>query len=139
MSEHGSIWLRGARRECFGLTPGHRDGTALLQGWYSLLSEKRTWRNDFLKQVCRIFDYDFSRSTAQNDPGLALYICDNLTSLEYKLQEEPMTVISALVSCVSGATNLVMVLEASDVDGEAEDEIKGKKINGAEVSHEWSG
>ena len=116
------------------LTAGHRDGTALLQGWYSLLSEKRAWRNDFLKQICRIFDYDISRSNTLIDVGLVLYICDNLMSLEYRLQEEVMTVVSALISCVSGATDLVMVLESSEVDGEAADEIKGKQVNAAKVS-----
>jgi cohesin loading factor subunit SCC2 len=116
-----------------GLTVGHRDGTALLQGWYSLLSEKRAWRNDFLKQICRIFDYDISRSPTPVDVGLALYICDNVTSLEYKLQEEVMTVVSALVGCVSGATDLVMVLESSEVDGDADDEIKGKHVEAAKV------
>lgn len=117
-----------------GLIPGHRDGTALLQGWYSLLSEKRAWRNDFLKQICRIFDYDISRATASIDVGLTLYICDNLTSLEYKMQEEIMTVVSALVSCVGGATDLVMVLESAEVDGEPGDEIQGKQVNAAKVS-----
>lgn len=40
---------------------GHRHGQALLQDWYSLISEKRTWRIDLLKSFCRAFDYDVSK------------------------------------------------------------------------------
>lgn len=41
---------------------GHRDGVALLSGWYNLLGEKRAWKMDFLKALCRVFDYDSSRT-----------------------------------------------------------------------------
>lgn len=37
---------------------GHRRGVPLLAGWYSLLSEKRAWRMDFLKAITRAFEFD---------------------------------------------------------------------------------
>lgn len=40
---------------------GHRQGQALLQGWYGLISEKRTWRLDFLRSFIRAFEYDLSK------------------------------------------------------------------------------
>jgi cohesin loading factor subunit SCC2 len=40
---------------------GHRHGEALLQGWYTLISEKRAWRNDLLRSFVRAFDYDVSK------------------------------------------------------------------------------
>ena len=40
---------------------GYRHGEALLQGWYSLISEKRAWRTDLLRSFIRAFDYDVSK------------------------------------------------------------------------------
>lgn len=37
---------------------GHRNGVALLSKWYGMLHEKRSWRHDFLKALCRAFDGD---------------------------------------------------------------------------------
>ena len=104
-----------------------------MSGWYSLIGEKRAWRHDFLKQLCRVFDYDFAGSVVP-DVGLVLYICDNLATLEYKLQEEVMTVVSLLSMTVAQATGLVMVLESGTIQGEARESIKGKQIPTAEVS-----
>lgn len=112
---------------------GHRDGLALLSGWYSLIGEKRAWRHDFLKQLCRVFDYDLT-GTAVPDVGLVLYICDNLATLEYKLQEEAMTVVSLLSGVVAQATGLVMVLENGTVEGSGSESVSGKRIPTAEVS-----
>ena len=108
---------------------------ALLSGWYSLIGEKRAWRHDFLKQLCRVFDYDLAGS-AVPDVGLVLYICDNLATLEYKLQEEAMTVVSLLSGVVAQATGLVMVLENGTVEGEGSESVSGKRIPTAEVSPE---
>lgn len=98
-----------------------------------MVSEKRNWKHDFLKQLCRVFDYDLSSHTVP-DVGSALYICDNLSSLEYKLQEEVMTVVGLLSSTVSQCTNLLMVLDNGTVDGESSDEVKGKELRAPEVS-----
>lgn len=40
---------------------GHRQGQALLQGWYALISEKRAWRLEFLRSFIRAFEYDLSK------------------------------------------------------------------------------
>jgi cohesin loading factor subunit SCC2 len=37
---------------------GHRDGLALLSRWYGLLGEKRAWKHEFLRALCRTFDHD---------------------------------------------------------------------------------
>ncbi|KAK1920549.1 sister chromatid cohesion C-terminus-domain-containing protein, partial [Papiliotrema laurentii] len=116
---------------------GHRDGLALLSGWYSLIGEKRAWRHDFLKQLCRVFDYDLT-GTAVPDVGLVLYICDNLATLEYKLQEEAMTVVSLLSGVVAQATGLVMVLENGTVEGSGSESVSGKRIPTAEAGETYS-
>lgn len=41
---------------------GHRHGAALLQGWYTLISEKKTWKLEFLRSFVRAFDYDLGKS-----------------------------------------------------------------------------
>lgn len=48
---------------------GHRNGEALLQGWYGLIVEKRIWKIDLLKSFVRAFDYDVSK----NDPVSHIY------------------------------------------------------------------
>lgn len=50
---------------------GHRQGQALLQGWYGLISEKRVWRLDFLRSFVRAFDYDLAKKevvSPRSDP-----------------------------------------------------------------------
>ena len=127
---------------------GHREGVALLGGWYGLVSEKKAWKHDFLKQICRVFDYDLSGKAAvsvngsscrescslQPDVGLVLYVCDNLATLEYKLQEEVMTVVHLLSGVVSQATGLVMILESFTLGGSDDDDIHGMEVPTAEVS-----
>jgi cohesin loading factor subunit SCC2 len=107
---------------------GHRDGYALLAGWYSLVGEKRAWKHDFLRQLCRVFDCDYTSTTSVPDVGLALYICDNLATLEYKLQEEVMTVVGILSEVISQSTGLIGVLENGVIEGEASDEVGDKSI-----------
>nr|XP_019013987.1 uncharacterized protein I206_00064 [Kwoniella pini CBS 10737]OCF52768.1 hypothetical protein I206_00064 [Kwoniella pini CBS 10737] len=92
---------------------GHRNGTALLQNWYTLLSEKRVWRHDFLKALCRAFDSD---NTNDLDPGFVLYLAENLSTLEYKLQEEPMTIVVCLQKVISTATNLISIMEKINLE-----------------------
>lgn len=67
------------------------------------------------------------------DVGLALYICDNLATLEYKLQEEVMTVVGLMSSAVGQCTNLLMVLEGGTINGEGSEMIEGKEIAGSQV------
>lgn len=40
---------------------GHRHGEALLQGWYTLICEKKAWRIDLLRSFIRAFDFDVSK------------------------------------------------------------------------------
>ena len=42
------------------LMKGHRNGSALLAGWYDLISEKRALRNEFLRALARAFSLDLS-------------------------------------------------------------------------------
>jgi cohesin loading factor subunit SCC2 len=63
-----------------------------------------------------------------------LFIADNLATLEYKLQEEVMTVIQALGSVVSTCTPLVSVLEKARVEGAPTDSIEGKRVIMDDVS-----
>lgn len=63
-----------------------------------------------------------------------LFIADNLATLEYKLQEEVMTVIQALGSVVSTCTPLVSVLEKAQVEGSPTDSIEGKRVILGDVS-----
>jgi cohesin loading factor subunit SCC2 len=39
---------------------GHRNGVALLQGWYSMVCEKKAWKIEFLRSMVKAFDYDIS-------------------------------------------------------------------------------
>ncbi|WWC57550.1 uncharacterized protein I303_100082 [Kwoniella dejecticola CBS 10117] len=118
---------------------GHRDGIALLQSWYTLLSEKRVWRHDFLKALCRAFDSD---SMGDMDPGFALYLAENLSTLEFKLQEEPMTIIVCLQKVISTATNLMSVMEKINLGDLSTDEpITGKSVDlgSTTVDHDRNG
>ncbi|OCF60187.1 hypothetical protein L486_02867 [Kwoniella mangroviensis CBS 10435] len=87
---------------------GHRNGVALLQNWYNLLSEKRVWKIDFLKALSRGFDRDL---IGDLDANFVLYLAENLATFEYKLQEEPMTIIVSLQKIISTCTNLISTME----------------------------
>ncbi|WVR03096.1 hypothetical protein IAU60_000086 [Kwoniella sp. DSM 27419] len=104
---------------------GHRNGDALLSSWYTLLSEKRVWRHDFLKALCRTFDSDASDA----EPGFVLYLAENLATLDYKLQEEPMTVVWCLSKIISTCTPLVAMLEDGQIQGNEGDPIQGKLVS----------
>jgi len=53
---------------------GYRHGEALLQGWYSLIVEKRSWRIDLLRSFIRAFDHDVSK---KNTVSLVQFILQN--------------------------------------------------------------
>ena len=42
---------------------GHREGTALLAGWFGMLGEKRQTRLDFIKAIGKVFDYDAAKAS----------------------------------------------------------------------------
>lgn len=118
------------QRDLSSEVSGHRHGEALLTGWYSLLSEKKAWRSEFLKALSRVFDYDLS-SKQSIDVGFVLYIAENLATLDYKLQDEVMTVIQYLNATVSEATVLAEVCEKYTVEGANNDTLKGKTATAA--------
>lgn len=122
---------------------GHRHGQALLQGWYTLISEKRAWRIDLLKSFCRAFDYDVSKKTTvspgnleitlcvpddQVNIGLVLYLSDNLATFEYKLQDEPMSVVHFLGTVIASCIHLASMLESGSIEGDPGDLVEGKKL-----------
>ena len=107
---------------------GQRHGRALLSAWYGMLGEKRAWKTDFLRQICRAFDYDLSpKAKDKIEDGFALYVAENLAGFEYKLQEEVMTAVHLLSAVISGSAHLVTVLESCEMAGEPSEPV-AKKI-----------
>ncbi len=64
-----------------------------------------------------------------------LYLADNLSTLDYKLQEEPMTVIQQLSSVVSTCTQLASILETASVEGHSTNPLDDAAITLDEVSN----
>jgi cohesin loading factor subunit SCC2 len=62
----------------------------------------------------------------QIDIGVALYVADNLATMEYRLQEEIMLVVQLLCAAISGCAILVGLSETARVEGKEEDVIVGK-------------
>ena len=62
-----------------------------------------------------------------------LYLCDNLATLEYKLQEEIMTVVHLLSAVLSNATNLISLLEGAVLEA-GKEEIGGTMLPSRAVS-----
>ncbi|WVQ82810.1 hypothetical protein IAT38_004942 [Cryptococcus sp. DSM 104549] len=113
--------------------PGQRGGLALLSSWYGLLSEKRAWRHDFLKALCRAFDQDLD---SQVDVGFVLYLAENLATFDYKLQEEPMTVVQALSRVVSTCSHLASLMEEATLAGEPQEQLNGRTVDLSKTSGE---
>ncbi|KAG1898204.1 uncharacterized protein F5891DRAFT_490571 [Suillus fuscotomentosus] len=76
---------------------------ALLQRWYSLVREKRASRQDFLRALLKSFDINPSLKSSQDDVDFARYMAENFASLDYRTQEEVITVIKHLTSVLSTA------------------------------------
>ena len=64
----------------------------------------------------------------QVDTGLVLYLCDNLATFEYKLQDEPMSVVYYLGNVIASCTHLASMLESGSVEGEPQDLVAGKML-----------
>lgn len=91
--------------------------TAVMQQWYSLVREKRTQRQDFLKALVKVFDVEMTatsqvsysrppprtwlKSVLQDDVEFARYMAENFACFEYKTQEEVLTVIKYLTGILS--------------------------------------
>jgi cohesin loading factor subunit SCC2 len=78
--------------------------TAVFHRWYSLVREKRSSRQDFLKAILKIFEIDpSSLACSQDEVDLSRYMAENISALDYKTQEEVLTVIRTLTSVLSVA------------------------------------
>ncbi|KZW01563.1 hypothetical protein EXIGLDRAFT_738517 [Exidia glandulosa HHB12029] len=90
---------------------------ALFHRWYSLMREKRTSRQDFLKAIVRVFDLDVSSAAStQDDIDFARYVAENMATLDYKTQEEVLTIIRHLTSVLSvSGTALVELISPSNL------------------------
>ncbi|KAF4581480.1 Sister chromatid cohesion protein 2 [Pleurotus pulmonarius] len=75
--------------------------TALLQRWYSLVKEKRASRQDFLRSLVKVFESRPSEQCTQDDVDFTRFMAENFASLDYKTQEEVMTVIKTLTAILS--------------------------------------
>lgn len=65
----------------------------------------------------------------QPDIGFVLYLAENLASMEYKVQDEPMSVVQFLGSVINSCTHLASMLESGQVAGEPNDPIEGRVLN----------
>lgn len=101
--------------------PGYRlspSPTALLHRWYSLVRDKRTTRQEFLRALVKVFDVEVSKTIqvcafaqpesctqanrkTQDDIDFVRYMAENFSAFEYKTQEEVLTVLKYLTSVLS--------------------------------------
>lgn len=70
--------------------------------------------------------------------GLVLYLADNLATFEYKLQDEPMSVVHHLGNVIASCTHLASMLESGSIEGKPQDEIAGKMLVIPNVSYSIS-
>ncbi|KAF8552743.1 hypothetical protein OG21DRAFT_1477602 [Imleria badia] len=90
--------------------------TALLQRWYSLVREKRAPRQDFLKALVKAFDIPTALKSSQDDVDFCRYMAENFATLDYKTQEEALTVIKHLTSILStSGMQLIEVVSPSNL------------------------
>jgi cohesin loading factor subunit SCC2 len=69
-----------------------------------------------------------AQADLQIDIGLVLYLSDNLATFEYKLQDEPMSVVYYLGNVIASCIHLASMLESGAVEGEPQDLIEGKML-----------
>jgi cohesin loading factor subunit SCC2 len=95
----------------------HQTPIALLHSWYSLVREKRPVRQEFLKAIVRAFDVDVSQlSSTQHDINFARYMAENLAAMDYKTNEEVLTIIRHLTSILSvSGMQLVEIIAPSNL------------------------
>ncbi|KAK7469438.1 Sister chromatid cohesion protein 2 [Stygiomarasmius scandens] len=75
---------------------------AVLHRWYSLVREKRPNRQDFLKALVKVFNHDsLEYRSSQNDIDFVRFMAENFSALDYKTQEEVLTVIRYLTNILS--------------------------------------
>ncbi|KAF9488996.1 hypothetical protein BDN71DRAFT_1531854 [Pleurotus eryngii] len=105
------------RKIASGLIRGYRmepTPTALLQRWYSLVKEKRAPRQDFLRSLVKVFEGRPSGHCTQDDVDFMRFMAENFASLDYKTQEEVLTVIKTLTAILSTTgTQLLEIISPS--------------------------
>ncbi|KAF7297577.1 Sister chromatid cohesion protein [Mycena kentingensis (nom. inval.)] len=74
---------------------------ALLNRWYSLVKEKRPTRQEFLRLLGKVFHPARPDEASQADVDFTRYMAENFASLDYKTQEEVITVIKDLTTVLS--------------------------------------
>ncbi|KAG9315547.1 hypothetical protein JVU11DRAFT_3168 [Chiua virens] len=95
---------------------GRPEPIALLQRWYSLVREKRAPRQDFLKALVKAFDIPTALKSSQDDVEFSRYMAENFATLDYKTQEEALTVIRHLTSILStSGMQLIEVVSPSNL------------------------
>ncbi|KAF8315647.1 hypothetical protein DL93DRAFT_2078873 [Clavulina sp. PMI_390] len=78
--------------------------SAVLDGWYALVREKRPTRQQFLKEMVKALNLNVSESTISLDQhavDVMRYMIENLASFTYATLEEPLTVIRHIISVLS--------------------------------------
>ncbi|CAD6955351.1 unnamed protein product [Tilletia controversa] len=76
--------------------------TAALHQWYSLVSDKRQTKLDFLKAMIKAFDTDrFEEACTMEHVAFARFMADNLAVFDYTTNEEVMTVVGELRTILS--------------------------------------
>ena len=72
------------------------------------MREKRAPRQDFLRALVKVFPDGSTLSATQDEVDFSRYMAENFATLDYKTQEEVLTVIKAL-------TNILATTVAADV------------------------
>lgn len=57
-----------------------------------------------------------------------LYLSDNLATFDYKLQDEPMSVVYYLGNVIASCIHLASMLESGSIQGEPRDSVAGKML-----------
>ncbi|KAH0832222.1 sister chromatid cohesion C-terminus-domain-containing protein [Lanmaoa asiatica] len=112
------------------------DPIALLQRWYSLVREKRAPRQDFLKALVKVFDIPTALKSSQDDVEFSRYMAENFATLDYKTQEEALTVIKHLTSILStSGMQLIEVVSPSNLLAQLHEPQQQSTPNGTHVNH----
>ncbi|VDC04583.1 unnamed protein product [Peniophora sp. CBMAI 1063] len=82
---------------------GANPPVALLQRWYSLVREKRLARLDFLRSLARALRVPDNLKMSADDVQFARYMAENFAAMEFKANEEVLTVIRCLTDVLSTA------------------------------------
>ncbi|KAH9819910.1 sister chromatid cohesion C-terminus-domain-containing protein [Melampsora americana] len=105
---------------------------SVIAPWYTLLSQKRTWRLDLIKSLVKSFSVDPLSSTVEIDNqtiDFNRFLCEAILTIDFKTQEEVLTLVNALNSILGQyAYQALDVLEGSMtmkmLDDEDEDNLE---------------